>query len=150
MPAWPPEWRQSIFRPLDHARRRFHLHYQQFQQPRQFHGHSLPVEMDEHAHDDCITQHISQLSLASLQGRLIEYQLRLGYERERQLCRVAGNTVWSHVACEFPYRFGNLANCYTLVTYLHISNKLIHNFTAVTCSEKLAMFREKCTFLWNQ
>ena len=37
---------------------------------------------------------------------------------ECHLCRVAGNTVWSHVACEFPERCGNLANCYTLVTYL--------------------------------
>ena len=34
-----------------------------------------------------------QLSLASLRGRLIEYQLRLGQGRECQLCRVAGNTV---------------------------------------------------------
>jgi len=26
--------------------------------------------------------------------------------------------VWFHVACEFPYRCGNLANCYILITYL--------------------------------
>ena len=36
---------------------------------------------------------LGQLSLASLQGRLIEYQLRLGEGRECHLCRVAGNTV---------------------------------------------------------
>jgi len=47
-----------------------------------------------------------------------EYQLRLGQGREYHLCRVAGNTVWSHMACEFPQRCGNFANCYTLVTYL--------------------------------
>ena len=35
-------------------------------------------------------------------GRLIEYQLRLGWRREYQLCRVAGNTGWSHMAREFP------------------------------------------------
>ena len=45
------------------------------------------------------TSQLGQLSLASLQGRSIEYQLRLGLRRE---CRVAGNTVRSHVACEFP------------------------------------------------
>ena len=45
---------------------------------------------------------LGQLSLASLRGRLIEYQLRLKQGRECHLCRVAGNTVWSHVACEFP------------------------------------------------
>ena len=44
----------------------------------------------------------SQLSLASLRGRLIEYQLWLGYRRKCHLCRVAGNTVWSYMACEFP------------------------------------------------
>ena len=37
--------------------------------------------------------HSGQLSLASLRGRLIEYQLRLGQGRECHLCRVAGNTV---------------------------------------------------------
>ena len=46
--------------------------------------------------------HIGHLSLASLRGRLIEYQLRLGKGRECHLCQVAGNTVRSHVACEFP------------------------------------------------
>jgi len=43
-----------------------------------------------------------QLSLASLRGRLIEYQLWLGQARECHLCRVAGNTVLSHMAREFP------------------------------------------------
>jgi len=36
---------------------------------------------------------LGQLSLASLRGRLIEYQLRLGHGQECHLCRVAGNTV---------------------------------------------------------
>jgi len=40
-----------------------------------------------------VTSQLGQLSLASLRGRLIEYQLRLGLERECHLCRVAGNTV---------------------------------------------------------
>jgi len=35
---------------------------------------------------------LGQLSLASLWGRLIEYQLRLGQGQECHLCRVAGNT----------------------------------------------------------
>jgi len=29
----------------------------------------------------------------------IEYLLQLG---DSHLCRVAGNTMWSHMACEFP------------------------------------------------
>jgi len=41
--------------------------------------------------------HIGQLSLASLRGRLIEYQLRLGKGQECHLCQVAGNTMW-HVS----------------------------------------------------
>ena len=40
-----------------------------------------------------ITSQLGQLSLASLRGREIEYQLRLGQWRESHLCRVAGNTV---------------------------------------------------------
>ena len=40
-----------------------------------------------------VTSQLGQLSLASLRGRLIEYQLRLGYGRECHLCRVAGDTV---------------------------------------------------------
>ena len=36
---------------------------------------------------------LGQLSLASLRGRLIKYQLRLVLGRECHLCRVAGNTV---------------------------------------------------------
>ena len=39
------------------------------------------------------TRQLGQLSLASLRGRLIEYQLRLGKGRECYLYRVAGNTV---------------------------------------------------------
>ena len=53
-----------------------------------------------------VTSQTRQLSLASLQGRLIEYQLRLG--RECHLCRVSGNTLWSHMACEFAQRCGRL------------------------------------------
>jgi len=40
-----------------------------------------------------VTSQLRQLSLASLRGRLIEYQLRLGQGRECHLCRVADNTV---------------------------------------------------------
>ena len=40
-----------------------------------------------------VISQLGQLSLASLRGRLIEYQLRLGYRRGCHLCRVAGNTV---------------------------------------------------------
>ena len=43
---------------------------------------------------------LGQLSLASLRGRLIEYQLRLGFGQECHVCRVAGNTVSSHVAIQ--------------------------------------------------
>ena len=57
----------------------------------------------------------------SQRGRKIEYQHRLGWGRECQLCRVAGNTVWSYVARESPYRCANFVNCYTLVTYLLFS-----------------------------
>ena len=35
-----------------------------------------------------------------LRGRLIEYQLRLGFGQECHICRVAGNTVSSHVAIQ--------------------------------------------------
>ena len=40
-----------------------------------------------------VTSQLGQLSLASLRGRLIEYQHRLGQGRECHLCRVAGNAV---------------------------------------------------------
>jgi len=40
-----------------------------------------------------VTSQLGQLSLASLWGRLIEYQLRLGYGRECDLCRVVGHVV---------------------------------------------------------
>jgi len=56
------------------------------------------------AHHQTINFQLGQLSLASLRCRLIEYQLRLGQGPECHLCRVAGNTVWSHMACEFPQR----------------------------------------------
>jgi len=48
-----------------------------------------------------ITSQLGERSLASLRGRLIEYQFRLGV---MHLCRVAGNTVRSHIAREFPLR----------------------------------------------
>jgi len=73
----------------------------------------------------------SQLSLASLRGRLIEYQLWLGYRRKCHLCRVAGNTVWSYMACEFPYRWGRL-DCELL--YLYTLLKLTHCGTATDWS----------------
>jgi len=66
-----------------------------------------------------VTSQLGQLSLASLRGRLIEYQLRLGYRRECHLCRVAGNTVaygtWVPVAVRL------LANCYTRFTFTFTS-----------------------------
>jgi len=66
------------------------------------------------------TRSLGQLSLASFRGRLIEYQLRLGYGRECHLCRVAGNTVipcgmWVPVAVWQPCEL--LYTCY-LLTYL--------------------------------
>jgi len=51
---------------------------------------------------------------------------------------VAGNTVWSHVACEFPLRCGNLANCYTLVTYLL-------TYIRPRCSQQQLAHSYKCT-----
>jgi len=44
----------------------------------------------------------------STETQPVEYQLRLGWRRECQLCRVAGNTVWSHTARAFPQRRGKL------------------------------------------
>jgi len=51
-----------------------------------------------------VTSQLTELSLASLQGRLIEYRLPLGVKAglECHLCRVTGNTVCSYLACEFP------------------------------------------------
>ena len=85
-----------------------------------------------------VTSQLGQLSLASLRGRLIEYQLRLGKGRKCHLCRVAGNTVWSHVACEFPQRCGNLANCYTLVTYLPKPRTSALNMTLASAAARAA------------
>jgi len=47
-----------------------------------------------------ITTTYSQLNFVSLLGGLIEYQLRLRKRRESHRYRVAGNTVWSHIACD--------------------------------------------------
>jgi len=68
-----------------------------------------------------VTRQLGQLSLASLRGRLIEYQLRLGWRREYHLCRVADNTVWSHMAREFPY--SGEVSCellYSVYLYLYL------------------------------
>ena len=62
----------------------------------------------------CICPSIAEQECMSRQERAPDFLSVRGCH----LCRVAGNTVRSHVACEFPYRCGNLANCYTLVTYL--------------------------------
>ena len=85
-----------------------------------------------------VTSQLGQLNLASLRGRLIKYQLRLEWGRECHLCRVAGNTVWSHVACEFPQRCGNLANCYTLVTYLPKPRTSALNITLASAAARAA------------
>ena len=42
----------------------------------------------------------------------MEYTLRLRKRRESHRCRLAGNTVWSHMACDFPWRWGAFTNCY--------------------------------------
>ena len=64
-----------------------------------------------------VTSQLGQLSLASLRGRLIEYQLRLGQRRECHLCLVAGRTlcdpIWhvssrsgeAEVDCELLYPY---------------------------------------------
>ena len=55
-----------------------------------------------------VTSQLDQLSLASLRGRLIEYQLRLGYRRECHLCRVC-DPIWhvssrcGEASCELLY-----------------------------------------------
>jgi len=65
-----------------------------------------------------ITSQLGQLSLASLRGRLIEYQLRLGGEgRDCHLCRVADNTVLSHAIWRVSsVAVRRLANCCTPFT----------------------------------
>ena len=67
-----------------------------------------------------VTSQLGQLSLASLRGRLIEYQLWLRKGRECHLCRVAGNTVipygmWVPVPVWQPCEL--LYTCY-LLTYI--------------------------------
>ena len=52
----------------------------------------------------CVKSQLGQLSLASLQGRLIEYQLRLGWGRECHLCRVAGRGVVVRERGGTPFR----------------------------------------------
>ena len=49
-------------------------------------------------------------------GRLIEYQLRLGWRREYHLCWVAGNTVIPY-GTWVPIAVRLLANCYTPFTF---------------------------------
>jgi len=42
------------------------------------------------------------------------------HHRECRLCLVAGNIVWSHMACEFPWQWGwlqYLVNCYSSSAY---------------------------------
>ena len=73
----------------------------------------------------CVTSQIGQLSLACLRGRLIEYRLWLGKGRECHLCRVAGNTVWSHMACEFPQWWGILWTAIVCLPCLYLYRCLL-------------------------
>ena len=57
--------------------------------------------------------------------------MRSGSKRTLHLCRVAGNTVLSHVACEFPWRCGNFANC-LLLTYLLIYARSVNEALLLT------------------
>ena len=50
---------------------------------------------------------IRWLSLSSLWGRQIKYQVWLGLQVERRLCWVAGKTVWPHKTCEFQLCWDN-------------------------------------------
>ena len=53
-----------------------------------------------------VNSQLGRLSLASLRGRVIEYQLRLGYGRECHICRVTIWYVGSHIGeacCELLY-----------------------------------------------
>ena len=50
--------------------------------------------------------------------KFLKYWLKLGSINRVPVlavvnCRVAGNTVWSHMACDFPQQWGDFANCYT-------------------------------------
>jgi len=42
-------------------------------------------------------------------------------------------TLWSHMACEFPWRCGNLANSYTLVTLLLYQKPRVFSFWITGC-----------------
>ena len=70
-----------------------------------------------------VTSQLGRLSLASLRGRLIEYQLRLGQRRECHLCRVAGNTV-----CDPMWHVSSRSGVATLRTAMH----LLLTYTRVT------------------
>ena len=60
-----------------------------------------------------------QLSLSSLRGRWIEYQpARLGWRRGGHLCRMAGNTVWSHWQVTSRSSEVNFTKNYTLLSLL--------------------------------
>jgi len=50
---------------------------------------------------------------------------------ECHLRRMACNTMWSHMACEFPQRWGMFAICYIPLTSLHFVPTVIVYVTAV-------------------
>ena len=60
-----------------------------------------------------------QLSLSSLTGRWIEYQRQLGLWRGGRLCRVTGNTVWSHWHVNSRSSEMGFINCYTCYYYYY-------------------------------
>ena len=62
-----------------------------------------------------------QLSLSSLTGRWIEYQCQLGLWRGCRLCRVAGNTVWSHWHVNSRSSEMGFINCYTCYYYYFLT-----------------------------
>jgi len=69
----------------------------------------------------CEISTLGQLSLASLWGRLIEYQLRLGQRWECHLCRVAGNTVgWQVIPCDPMWHVSSRSGVATLQTAIHL------------------------------
>ena len=59
-------------------------------------------------------------------GSLNRVPASAGVRRESHRCRVAGNTVWSHMACDFSSGVVKFTNCYTLFTYL--------TFTVMHCT----------------
>jgi len=79
-----------------------------------------------------VTSQLGQLSLASLWGRLIEYQLRLGEGRECYLCRMAGNTVWFRVACEFRSGVATLRTAIHLLLSYLLTWELLHSAQKLT------------------